>query len=116
MLVHELGHHATQAGRFGLAASWYAGPGRLAFRLILALAVLASGGRRPGRATWLVMAAGGAIAIVQTAQQRQWLSVAILSAVAPYFWTRWSVGPVSTPPTGTPPRSAPDQSWPAHCS
>ena len=82
VLVHELGHHATRAGRFGLAASWYAGPGRLAFRLILALAVLASGGRRPGRVTWLVVAVGGAIANVQSAQQRQWLSVAILSAVA----------------------------------
>ena len=82
VLVHELGHHATRAGRFGLAASWYAGPGRLAFRLVVALAVLASGGRRPGRVTWLVVAVGGAIAIVQTAQQRQWLSVAILSAVA----------------------------------
>ena len=61
---------------------WYAGPGRLAFRLVVALAVLASGGRRPGRVTWLVVAVGGAVAIVQTAQQRQWLSVAILSAVA----------------------------------
>lgn len=25
-LVHDLGHHATGAGRYGLAASWYAGP------------------------------------------------------------------------------------------
>ena len=82
VLVHELGHHATRAGRFGLAASWYAGPGRLAFRLVVALAVLASGGRRPGRGTWLVVAVGGAIAIVQTAQQRQWLSVTILTAGA----------------------------------
>ena len=24
VLIHELGHHATRAGRFGLAASWYA--------------------------------------------------------------------------------------------
>ena len=82
VLVHELGHHATRAGRFGLAVSWYAGPGRLAFRLVVALAVLACGGRRPGRVTWLVVAAGGAVAIVQTALQRQWLSVTILSAVA----------------------------------
>ena len=32
--------------------------------------------------TGLVVAVGGAVALVQTAQQRQWLSVAILSAVA----------------------------------
>lgn len=82
VLVHELGHHATRAGRLGLAVSWYAAPGRLAFRLVVFLAVLACGGRRPGRVTWLVVAVGGAVAIVQTAQQRQWLSVAILSAVA----------------------------------
>ncbi len=82
VLIHELGHHATRAGRYGLAASWYAAPGRLAFRLVVFLAVLSSGGRRPGRITWLVVAVGAAVAIVQTAQQRQWLSVAILSAVA----------------------------------
>lgn len=82
VLIHELGHHATRAGRYRLAANWYAAPGRLAFRLVVFLAVLACGGRRPGRVTWLVVAVGGAVAIVQTAQQRQWLSVAILSAVA----------------------------------
>ena len=82
VLVHELGHHATRAGRYGLAASWYAAPGRLACRLVVSLAVLACGGRLPGRATWLVVAVGDAVALVQTAQHRQWLSVAILSAVA----------------------------------
>lgn len=82
VLVHELGHHATRAGRYGLAAGWYAAPGRLAFRLVVLLAALACGGRRPGRLTWLVVAVGGGVAIVQTAQQRQWLAVAILSAVA----------------------------------
>ena len=44
--------------------------------------MLASGGHRPGRVTWLIVAVGGTIAIVQTAQQRQWLSVTILTAVA----------------------------------
>ena len=82
VLVHELGHHATRAGRYGLAASWYAAPGRLACRLVVSLAVLACGGRQPGRATGLVVAVGGAVALVQTSQQRQWLPVAILSAVA----------------------------------
>ena len=82
ILVHELGHHATRAGRYGLATSWYSAPGRLAYRLVVSLAVLACGGRRPGRATGLVVAVSGAVALVQTAQQRQWLSVAILSAVA----------------------------------
>jgi len=74
VLIHELGHHATGARRYGLAASWYAAPGRLAFRLVVFLALLASVGRRPGRVTWLVVAVGGAVASVQTAQQRQWLS------------------------------------------
>jgi len=78
----ELGHHATRAGRYGLAASWYSAPGRLACRLVVSLAVLACGGRRPGSSTGLVVAVGGAVALVQTAQHRQWLSVAILSAVA----------------------------------
>ena len=82
VLIHELGHHATRAGRYGLVASWYSAPGRLACRLVVSLAVLACGGRRPGRATGLVVAVGGAVALVQTSQQRQWLSVAILSAVA----------------------------------
>lgn len=81
VLVHELGHHATRAGRYGLAASWYSAPGRVAYRLVVSLAVLARGGRRHGRATGLVVAVGGAVALVQTAQQRQWLSVAILSDV-----------------------------------
>lgn len=81
VLVHELGHHATRAGHYGLAATWFAAPGRLAFRLVVRLAVFAVGGRRPGGFTALIVAAGGAVAIVQTAQQRQWLSLVILSAV-----------------------------------
>ena len=82
VLVHELGHHATRAGRYGLAASWYSAPGRVAYRLVVSLAVLACDGRRPGRGTGLVVAVAGAVALVQSAQHGQWLSVAILSAVA----------------------------------
>lgn len=82
VLVHELGHHATRAGHYRLAATWFAAPGRLAFRLVVRLAVLAIGGRRLGGVTALVVAAGAAVAIVQAAQQRQWLSAVILSAVA----------------------------------
>lgn len=82
MLVHELGHHATRASRVGLATGWLALPGRLAFRLVLALAVLAGGARRLGPAIALVAAAGGAVAIVQAVQRGQWLSAGILSAVA----------------------------------
>ena len=59
VLVHELGHHATRAGWYGPAANWYAAPGRLACRLVVSLAVLACGGRRPGPATGLVVAVGG---------------------------------------------------------
>ncbi len=82
VLIHELGHHATRAGHYGLAATWFAAPSRLAFRLVMCLTVLTSGGRRPGGVTSLVVAVGGAVAIVQTAQQRQWLSAVVLSAVA----------------------------------
>lgn len=82
VLVHELGHHATRASRLGLATGWLALPGRLAFRLVLALAALAGGARRLGPATALVAGAGGAVAVVQAVQRGQWLSAGILSAVA----------------------------------
>ncbi len=82
VLIHELGHHATRAGRFALAALWLAGPGRLAFRAVLSLTMLLCGRRRLGRPTWLVIAVGAAVAIVQAGQQQQWSSVAGLSAIA----------------------------------
>ncbi|MBW3648166.1 MAG: M48 family metalloprotease [Actinobacteria bacterium] len=82
VLVHELGHHATRAGRFALAALWLAGPGRVAFRAVLAVTLLLCGRRRLGRPTWLVIAVGGGVAIVQAAQQQQWLTVAGVSAIA----------------------------------
>ena len=81
VLVHELGHHATRAGRFVLAAGWLAWPGRLAFRTVLAVAMLLCGRRRIGRVTWFVIALGGGVAIVQAVQQGQWLTVAGVSAI-----------------------------------
>ena len=82
VLIHELGHHATGATRFALAAGWLAAPGRLAFRVVLRLAVLACGGRRPGRASCAVVAVGTAIAIVQAVQQQHWTSAALLAGIA----------------------------------
>ena len=49
MLIHELGHHATYAGPFGLDVGEYAAPGRLASRLIVFMAMLTSAGGLPGR-------------------------------------------------------------------
>ena len=82
VLVHELGHHATRAGRFVLAAGWLAWPGRLAFRTLLAVSMLLCGRRRIDRPPWLVIALGGGVAIVQGVQQGQWLTVAGVSAIA----------------------------------
>lgn len=82
VLIHELGHHATGAGRFGLAAGWLAAPARLAFRVVLRLAVLASGGRRPGRASCAVVAVGGGIALAQAVQRHHWASATLLAGVA----------------------------------
>lgn len=77
VLIHELGHHATRATRAGLATSWYAAPGRAAFRLVLTLA----GARRVGAATAVVAAVAGAVATAQAIQQEQWMSVAILATL-----------------------------------
>ncbi len=82
VLTHELGHHATGATRFALAAGWLAAPGRLAFRVVLRLTVLTSGGRRPGRASCAVVAVGGGIAIAQAVQHRHWTSAGLLAAIA----------------------------------
>lgn len=82
VLIHELGHHATGATRFALAAGWLAAPGRLAFQVVLRLAVLTSGGQRPGRANCVVVAVGGAIAIAQAVQQQHWTSTAMLAGIA----------------------------------
>lgn len=81
VLIHELGHHATRATRAGLATSWYAAPGRWAFRLVLRLAGAVGGTRRVGGATMVVAAVVGAVAIAQAVQQGQWLSVAILATL-----------------------------------
>ena len=82
VVIHELGHHATGAGRFALAAGWLAAPGRLAFRVVFRVAVLASGGRRPGRASCAVVAIGGGIALAQAVQQQRWASAALLVGMA----------------------------------
>ena len=82
VLIHELGHQATGAGRFTLAAGWLAAPGRLAFRVVLRLAGLASTGRRPGRLSCAVVAVGGGIAITQAVQQQHWTSAALLMGIA----------------------------------
>ncbi len=82
VLVHELGHHATRAGRFVLAAGWLAGPGRVAFRAAFLVSMLLCGRRQIGRPTWVVIALGGVVAIVQAAQQQQWLTVAGVSVIA----------------------------------
>ena len=82
VLIHELGHHATRAGRCALAVLWLAGPGRLAFRAVLSVTLLLCGRRRLSRPTLVVIAVGGAVALVQAAQQQQWVSVAGLAAIA----------------------------------
>ena len=82
VLTHELGHHATGATRFALAAGWLAAPGRLAFQVVLRLAFLTSAGRRPGRAICPVVAVGGGIALVQAVQQQRWASAALLAGIA----------------------------------
>ena len=82
VLIHELGHHATGATRFALATDWLAAPARLAFRVALRLAVLTSGGRRPGLASCAVVTVGTGIAIVQAVQQQRWASAALLASIA----------------------------------
>lgn len=53
LLAHELGHHVTRVTRYGLAAAWLAAPGRMAFRLVLEIALALSGARRlGGSAAW----------------------------------------------------------------
>ena len=82
VLIHELGHHATGAGRFTLAAGWLAAPGRLGFRIVLRLAGLASSGRRPGRVRCAVVAVGGGIAITHAVQQQHWAPALLLAGIA----------------------------------
>jgi STE24 endopeptidase len=80
ILVHELGHHATRATRFALVAIWLAMPWRVAARLVLGVA-LAAVGRQPRRLLALVVAAGVAIGVVQTAQQGQVAAAVVLATV-----------------------------------
>lgn len=82
LLAHELGHHATRATRYGLATGWLAAPGRLAFRAVLGLSGVLTGGRRIGVATGLLFAVGGVIATVRAIQQQQWVAAAMLLGVA----------------------------------
>lgn len=62
--VHEIGHHATRATRYGLLAEWLCWPWRAIYRAVMRL-----GGHMPyANAAMLLLPVVFVIAIVQTAQ------------------------------------------------
>lgn len=81
LAAHELGHHATRATRFGLAASWYAAPWRMLYRTVARIA-LRLVGRQPLIPTACVALAAVAIAAGQGARQHSWFAVSVLLATA----------------------------------
>lgn len=80
VLVHELGHHATQATRWGLVALWLAAPWRLAVRLLVR-GELALGGRQPQPLLAFVIGAGLVVAVVQAVTQRNWVVAGVLAGL-----------------------------------
>ncbi len=85
VLVHELGHHATRAGRCRLGAAWLAAPGRFAFGLIMRLSIGLCGGRRPGPVTALLALVAMGMALPRLVQDQQWLPAAMGIGLAAAF-------------------------------
>jgi STE24 endopeptidase len=81
ILIHELGHHATRATRFGLATRWLAAPGRLAFRGVFVVALVVTGRRRLGWGSGALLVAGSAIALGQSVQHHEWASAVLLAGL-----------------------------------
>lgn len=80
VLVHELGHYATRATRWGLVALWLAAPWRLATRSLVRIE-LALCGRQPRPLLALVMCAGVVMAVVQAVTQQNWIVAGVLAGV-----------------------------------
>jgi STE24 endopeptidase len=81
VLVHELGHIATSATRWGLPVAWLAAPARLVMRL-LSRVTSALGARQPRPLLALLLTAQVVVAVVQAIDRGQWLIAGVLAGVA----------------------------------
>ncbi len=81
VLVHELGHHATEATRPILLVSWLTAPWRWAARLLTGLASVLAG-RQPEGGAMIILVAGLAVAVTRTLHQGQWMVGGVLVFVA----------------------------------
>lgn len=81
VFVHELGHRASGATRCSFAVRWWSAPWRLASRFVLGLTFGLMGRRRPPRLLACVVITGAVVAIVQSAEQHEWVVAAVLIAL-----------------------------------
>jgi STE24 endopeptidase len=83
LLVHELGHRATQATQLGLMSAWLAWPWRRTARLMTGVAMALTGARRQPRVLLAVVAAAEVIvAVAQAVAQHQWLVAFLIGGIA----------------------------------
>lgn len=82
VLVHELGHHATSATRFSVAAQWLAAPWRCWTRVVIGICAAIIGRRRSARAFAAAVLIGVAISAVLAAQRTDWATAAVLWALS----------------------------------
>lgn len=81
VLLHELGHQATQATRWGLVVLWLSAPWRLATRSLVRIE-LALCGRQPRPLLAVVICVGVIVAVARAVSQGNWLLAVVLSGVA----------------------------------
>jgi STE24 endopeptidase len=80
VLIHELGHHTTQATRFSLVTVWLAAPWRVGSRFVLGL-VFWVAARQPRVIAFGMAVLVVALTIVRAARDGQWQIVAILAGL-----------------------------------
>jgi len=82
VLVHELGHIATRATRFGVISTWLSLPWRLTSRAVLGRGLATVGRKQPIRLLGVVVGAAVIRALVQAITQGQTAAAALLCALA----------------------------------
>ena len=81
VLVHELGHIATRATRFGVISTWQSLPWRLTSRAVLGRGLATVGRKQPIRLLGVVVGAAVIRALVQAITQGQTAAAALLCDV-----------------------------------
>ena len=80
VLVHELGHLATLANRYGLVTLWLTAPWRLTTRVVVGIASVFAR-PQPSGALAVVIVAGIAVATEQAVQAKHWSIALVLIGV-----------------------------------